>query len=64
MHRESKKFIQNFWKRCKSRWEDDINTNLTHTRFEVIDWIKLAEDIVQWQFNNVMNIEVSNLLTS
>jgi hypothetical protein len=56
--------------RFRRRWEGNITMDLTEIRWEVVEWIYLAEDRNQWQavVNMVMNIwvlqKVGNFLTS
>jgi hypothetical protein len=42
------------------RWEDDIRMHLREIGWEVVDWIHLAQDRVQWRavVNTVMNLRV------
>jgi hypothetical protein len=42
------------------RWEDNIKTDLTEIRIDGANWIRLAEDRVQWWsfVNTVMNLRV------
>ena len=46
--------------RPKCRWEDNIKINLQETKWELVDWIDLAEDTETWRsfVNIVMNIQV------
>jgi hypothetical protein len=47
--------------RHKRRWEDNIKMNLRDIGIDVANWIRLAEDGVQWQVfvNTVMNLWAS-----
>jgi hypothetical protein len=44
--------------RPRRRWEDNIKIDLKTERCEVVDWIHLAQDIIQWwaTLNTVMNL--------
>jgi len=33
----------------RRRWEDNIKTNLKNFGNEDVDWVKLAQDMSQWQ---------------
>jgi hypothetical protein len=46
--------------RPRRRWEDDIKMDLTEIRIDGSNWIRLAQDRVQWQafVNTVMNLRV------
>jgi hypothetical protein len=46
--------------RPRHRWEDNIKLDLRETGINVINWIWLAQDRVQWQafVNMVMNLWV------
>jgi hypothetical protein len=35
--------------RPRRRWEDNINTDLRETRMGGANWIRLAQDRVQWR---------------
>jgi hypothetical protein len=66
------KCIQNFnWKAWKRplvnhgrRWEYNIRIDLKETDYEDVDWIQLAEDMIQWRIsaNTVMNLHDSALV--
>jgi hypothetical protein len=47
-------------KRPRHRWEDSINLDLRELGFDGVNWVKLAQDRVQWQafVNMVMNLRV------
>jgi hypothetical protein len=44
--------------RPRRRWVDNINIDLREVRWDVMDWIDLAQDRDHWQFlvNTVMNL--------
>jgi hypothetical protein len=44
--------------RPRCRWEDNIKLDLRETGTEVVNWIRLAQDRVQWRafVNTVMNV--------
>jgi hypothetical protein len=46
--------------RPRRRWEVNIKLDLTEIRIDVANWIRLAQDRVQWQafMNTVMNFRV------
>ena len=46
--------------RPKSRWEDNIETDLQEVRCEGMDWIDVAQDRDSWRafVNAVMNLPV------
>jgi hypothetical protein len=46
--------------RPRRRWEDNITMDLRETGIDGWNWIRLAEDRVQWQafVNTVMNLHV------
>jgi hypothetical protein len=46
--------------RPKRRWEDNIKMDLRETGIEEANWIRLAQDMVQWWafVNMVMNLRV------
>jgi hypothetical protein len=46
--------------RPSRRWEHNIKTDLKKTGCEVVDWIHLAQDVVQWRalVNEVVNFKV------
>jgi hypothetical protein len=69
INRGDMKCIQNFNKKPEGntqhgrhmhRWKDDDKTNHKETRYEGMDWIKLAQNRGQWLIlvNNVMNLQV------
>jgi hypothetical protein len=47
--------------RPRHRWEDNIKPDLTEIGIYVANWIKLAQDRVQWRafVNTVMNLRVT-----
>jgi hypothetical protein len=47
--------------RPKRRWEDNIKLDLRETGIDGVNWIRLAQDTVQWRafVNMVMNLRVS-----
>jgi hypothetical protein len=47
--------------RPRRRWEDNIRMDLRETVWEVLDWIQMAQDSVQWWglANMAINIRVS-----
>jgi len=49
--------------RPKSRWEDNIKTDLQEVKWGVMDWIYLAQDRDKWRslVNAVMNYRVHNM---
>jgi hypothetical protein len=46
--------------RTKRRWEDNIKTDLREIRIDGANWIRLAQDRVQWRavVSTVMNLRV------
>jgi hypothetical protein len=46
--------------RPRRRWEDNIKMNLREIGIDVANWIRLAQDRVQWQafVNTVRNLRV------
>jgi hypothetical protein len=46
--------------RPKSRWEDNIKLDLREIEIDGANWIRLAQDRVQWRafVNTVMNLRV------
>jgi hypothetical protein len=46
--------------RPRRRWEDNIKTDLRETGIDGVNWIRLAQDRVQWRafVNTVMNLRV------
>jgi hypothetical protein len=46
--------------RPRHRWEDNIRKDLGEIRWEVVDWMHLAQDREQWRtlVNTVMNLRV------
>jgi hypothetical protein len=46
--------------RPRRRWEDNIKTVLTETRIDEANWIRLAQDRVQWRAfaGTVMHLRV------
>jgi hypothetical protein len=46
--------------RPKHRWEDNIKMDIRETGVDVVKWIQLAQDRVQWWafVNIVMNLQV------
>jgi hypothetical protein len=49
------------WRRCKCRWEDNIEVHFREIGLDGMDWIDLAQDKDQWRalVNMVMNFRVS-----
>jgi hypothetical protein len=47
--------------RPRSRWKDNIKMDLRETGIDVANWIRLAQDRVQWRVfvSTVMNLRVS-----
>jgi hypothetical protein len=47
-------------RRPRRRWEDNIKLDLRETEIDGANWIRLAEDRVQWRafVNTVMNLRV------
>jgi hypothetical protein len=47
--------------RPRRRWEDNIKMDLRETGVDVANWIRLAQDRVQWRafVNTAMNLRVS-----
>jgi hypothetical protein len=47
--------------RSRCRWEDNIKTDLREVGIDGANWIRLAQDMVQWRafVNTVMNLRVS-----
>jgi len=35
--------------RSRHRWKDNIKMHLREVKCECVDWIQIAQDIVQWQ---------------
>jgi hypothetical protein len=46
--------------RPRRRWEDNIKLDLREIGFDGSNWIRLAQDMVQWRafVNTVMNLRV------
>jgi hypothetical protein len=46
--------------RPRRRWEDNTKLNLREIGIDVVNWIRLAQDRVQWRgiVNTVMNLQV------
>jgi hypothetical protein len=46
--------------RPRSRWEDNIKMDLREIGIDGVNWIRLAQDRVQWRafLNTVMNLRV------
>jgi hypothetical protein len=46
--------------RLRRRWEDNVNMDLREIWIDGVNWIQLAQDIVQWRscVNTVMNLWV------
>jgi hypothetical protein len=46
--------------RPRRRWEDNIKMNLSETGIDGANWIRLAQDGVQWRafVNTVINLRV------
>jgi hypothetical protein len=46
--------------RPRRRWEDNIKMNLKETGIDGANWIRLAQDRVQWRafVNTVMNLRI------
>jgi hypothetical protein len=46
--------------RPRSKWEDNIRLDLREVRWEVVDWIRVAQDRDKWQtvVNTTMNLQV------
>jgi hypothetical protein len=46
--------------RSRRWWEDNIKMNLREIGIDVVNWIQLAQDRVQWRafVNTVMNLRV------
>jgi hypothetical protein len=46
--------------RPKRRWEDNIKMDLRETAIDGANWIRLAQDRIQWRasVNTVMNLRV------
>jgi sarcosine oxidase delta subunit len=46
--------------RSRRKWEDRIKMHLTHTGWEGVEWIHLAQNRDWWQVlvNTVMNLQV------
>jgi hypothetical protein len=46
--------------RPRCRWEDNIKMNLGEIGIDGVNWIRLAQDRVQWRtfVNTVMNLQV------
>jgi hypothetical protein len=47
--------------RTRRRWEDNIKMDLREIGIDVANWIRLAQDRVQWRIfvNTVMNFRVT-----
>jgi hypothetical protein len=47
--------------RPRLRWEDNIKLDLREIGIDAVNWIRLAQDRVQWRafVNTVMNLRVS-----
>jgi hypothetical protein len=47
-------------KRCRRRWEDNIKMGLTEMGIDGANWIRLAENRVQWRafVSTAMNLRV------
>jgi hypothetical protein len=47
-------------RRLRRRWEDNIKMDLKETGIDGANWIRLAQDRVQWRafVNTVMNLRV------
>jgi hypothetical protein len=47
--------------RSRRRWEDNIKIDFREMRIDETNWIRLAQNRVQWQafVNTVMNLRVS-----
>jgi len=45
---------------CRRRWNDNIKLDSKETRLQVVYWIHLAKDRVQWRalVDTIMNIRV------
>jgi hypothetical protein len=48
------------FERPRSAWVDNLRMTLRETGWEVVDWIHLAQDTVQWWavVNTVMNLRI------
>jgi hypothetical protein len=44
--------------RPRCRWEDNIKLDLREIGIDGANWIRLAQDRVQWRVNTVMNLQV------
>jgi hypothetical protein len=46
--------------RPRRRWDDNVKIDVNETGYEVVVWIHLAQDVVQWWdlMNTVMNLLV------
>jgi hypothetical protein len=46
--------------RSRHRWEDNIKMNIKLRKCEIMDWIHLSQDRVQWRalVNTVMDLRV------
>jgi hypothetical protein len=46
--------------KTRSRWEDNIKMDLRKTGIDEANWIRLAQDRVQWRacLNTVMNLRI------
>jgi hypothetical protein len=46
--------------RCRRRWGDNIKVDLRETGIDGANWIRLAQDGVQWRafVNTVMNLRI------
>jgi hypothetical protein len=69
MHGGGERCLQSFgWElegvrplgRCRHMWEDNIKLDLREIGIDGVNWIKLAQDRIQWQayVNMVMNLQV------
>ena len=49
--------------RPRSRWEDNIKTDLQEVGFRGMDWIELAQDMDRWRalVSTVMNLRVPKM---
>jgi hypothetical protein len=47
--------------RPRRRWEDNIKRDLKEIGIDIVNWIRLAQDRVQWRafVNTVMNLRVT-----
>jgi hypothetical protein len=46
--------------RSRCRWEDNINIDLREIKINLVNWIRLAQDWVQWWafVNTVLNLRI------